>query len=159
MEINLNKIPIIFPTEAKEKVPSKKGIYFWFNHKTNKLVYIGIGTGIGGLKKRIVLQHLNPKYLEFRSKVHNKVKDEFQLNCAVTRISKKNKTIEKGIDKSAFRKSIGRTLKLRPGEDTVKYIFENLYFKIYLSNNIDYLKEIEKKLIKIYQPKFNTTHK
>ena len=159
MEIIIDELPIIYPENAKGCVKPTKGIYFWFDKSNDELVYIGIGTGDGGLKKRIVTQHLNPKYIEFRPKVHNEVKDSFQLSCAITRISKKDGSIERGIDKSAFRKTIGRTLRLRPGEATVNYIKENLYFKMFECEDVEFLKSLEKKFIKDYQPKFNTAYK
>ena len=156
--MNLDSLPVIEPKRAKSEIPSKRGIYFWFDNKSNQLVYIGIAVGIGGLKKRIISQHLNPKYLEYRAEKHT-LKDKFQLENAIERLSKKDSSMRKGIDKSAFRKSIGRTLNLKPGIDTVNYIVENLYLKINESEDIDVIKVLEKKLIGKYQPKFNTTYK
>jgi|TARA_B100000315_G_C14351682_1_gene484306 hypothetical protein len=156
MEIeSLNSIE---PSDAKYVISKNRGIYFWFDRKTDSLVYIGIAVGVGGLRRRIVSQHLNPKYLEYRTIKHTE-KDHFQLSNAVKRLSKDNKTVRKGIDKSAFRKSIGRMLKLKPGNETVEYIVNNLYVKTHESEDITAIKLLEEKLISEYQPKFNTTHK
>ena len=98
-KINLDKV--------SELLTNKRGIYFWCDKNDNIIVYIGIAVGAGGLKKRVVQQHLSPKYLEYRSEKHT-LKDEFQLEFAVPRVSKKTGETMYGIDKSAFRKSIGR---------------------------------------------------
>ena len=156
--MNLSSLSVIDPQDASNAIPKNRGIYFWFDNKNDQLVYIGIAVGMGGLKKRIVSQHLNAKYLEYRSEKHTS-KDQFQLKYAIERLSKKDGSIRKGIDKSAFRKSIGRKLSLKPGNETVSYIIDNLYLKIHQSEEVDYIKALEKKLIGMYQPKFNTTYK
>ena len=156
MELQL--LSRIEPEEASLFLTPKTGIYFWFNKETNELVYIGIAVGVGGLKKRIVSQHLNPTYLEYRPQKHTG-RDKFQLKHSISRASKDKKTMRQGIDKSAFRKSIGRKIELKPGAETVKYIIDNLYLKIYESENISLIKEIEVALIKKYEPIFNTAHR
>jgi len=156
--VNLEKLNKISPSDAKERVTKKRGIYFWYDKSDDSLVYIGIAVGSGGLKVRICSQHLNPKYLEFRSTKHT-AKDSFQLNCAIEKISKKTGVLQKGIDKSAFRKSIGRKLALKPGEGTVSYIMDNLYFKVFESEDIEAIRLLEKELIILHQPKFNTAYK
>ncbi len=156
--MDLNLLPVIEPQEANSAIPKNRGIYFWFDKENDQLVYIGIALGVGGLKKRIASQHLNPKYLEYRAEKHTS-KDHYQLKYTIKRKSKKDGSVRKGIDKSAFRKSIGRKLSLKPGKETVNYITENLYLKIYESEKIDDIKLLEKKLIEQYQPKFNTTYK
>ena len=119
MELSL--LPTLEPTQATTALSNKKGIYFWFSKETDRLVYIGIALGVGGLKRRIVSQHLNPAYLEYRPEKHT-TKDKFQSEHSINRKSKDGKTTQCGIDKSAFRKSIGRKLELKPGIDTVQYL-------------------------------------
>ena len=106
---------------------------------------------------RICNQHLNPNYLEFRDSKHN-TRDEFQLANAIPKLSNKN-ILKKGIDKSSFRKSIGRNLKLKPGEETCDYIYKNLKLKVFESSNIKMIKELERELITKLSPLFNTTFK
>jgi len=156
--MDLGSLSKIEPRHANTAISKSRGIYFWFDKENDQLVYIGIAVGMGGLKKRIVSQHLNPKYLEYRTEKHTS-KDKFQLEYAIESLSKKGGNIRKGIDKSAFRKSIGRKLLLKAGNETVNYILDNLYLKINKSEDIDDIKAIEKELIGIYQPKFNTTYK
>jgi len=147
----------IEPNEAARILSTKRGIYFWFDKDTDHLVYIGVALGAGGLKKRVVSQHLNPAYLEFRCEKHTE-KDKFQLAHAIPRMRKDGITVRHGIDKSAFRKSIGRKLKLKPWMDTVAYIVQNLYLRIFESENISTVKILEVELIKKYSPVFNTSH-
>jgi len=154
IKMDLVKIPLIQPNGAKINLSNNHGIYFWFSNN-DELVYIGIATGVGGLKHRIVNQHLNSKYLEYRETKHTK-KDTFQLKHAVERIAKDGKSIQKGIDKSAFRKAIGRAFKIKPGEETVKYIVKNMYLKVREIKNVEKLKVMEKKLIQKYRPCLNT---
>jgi len=137
---------------------SKRGIYFWIDKNDNSLVYIGIAVGVGGLKKRVNQQHLSPKYLEYRSEKHTS-KDEFQLKFSIPRVSKTTGVTNYGIDKSAFRKAIGRKLLLKPGQETVNYIKNNLILEVFESDDVEFIKSMEKKLIAKYQPKFNSAHK
>ena len=67
--------------------------------------------------------------------------------------------LKKGIDKSSFRKSLGRNLKLKPGNDTCNYIFSNLQLKILTSDEIETIKQLEIQLITQLNPIFNTTYK
>ncbi len=154
----MKKLPRIDLENVKLHINTKHGIYFWFDKKSNLIVYIGIALGAKGLKGRIISQHLNPKYLEYRSKKHTQ-KDFYQILHAVKKYNEKNNEIQKGIDKSAFRKSIGRTLNLKPGDETIAYIYNNLYLRVLESEDNTYIRRMEKVLIKRYRPKFNTTHK
>jgi hypothetical protein len=156
--MDISKLPIINVNEASIHLSANKGIYFWFNKDSNCLVYVGIAIGKGGLRRRILNQHLNPKYLEFRSEKHSS-KDEFQLSNSIKRVNKKNATIQIGIDKSAFRKSIGRKLHLSPGDETVQYMYDNFYIKIFESEDVDSIKEMEIRIIIEYEPLFNTAYK
>ncbi|MCG8252855.1 GIY-YIG nuclease family protein [Tenacibaculum finnmarkense] len=147
----------IEPKDAKEKTPKNTGIYFWFKKETNELIYIGTGSGVNGLYNRIVRQHLNPKYIEYRSEKHSQEKDVFQLQHPIMKEVKG--ILKAGIDQSAFRKNIGRNYQIKPGEATVNFIMENLYFKYFEMSDINELKELEKELIKKHQPKLNISHK
>lgn len=144
--------------KINELLSNKRGIYFWFDKVDDSLVYIGIAVGVGGLKKRIARQHLNPKYLEYRDEKHTS-KDEYQLKYAIPRLSRKTGETKIGIDKSAFRKSIGRMLSLKPGNETVNYIQLNLRLEVFESEDIVMVKNMEKSLIAKFQPKFNSAYK
>lgn len=144
--------------KISELLTNKRGIYFWIDKNDNSLVYIGIAVGVGGLKKRIIQQHLRVKYLEYRAEKHTS-KDEFQLKFAIPRVSKRTRDTKYGIDKSAFRKSIGRMLQLKPGDETVNYIKTRLILQVFESEGIELIKNMEKRLIAQYQPKFNSAHK
>ena len=152
----IKKFKIINLEFAKNEISKKTGIYIWLDSKEN-IVYIGIACGQNGLHHRICNQHLNPNYLEFRESKHN-ARDEFQLANAILKLSNKN-IIRKGIDKSSFRKSIGRNLRLKPGEETCDYIYKNLKLKVFESNNIKMIKGLERELIVKLSPLFNTTYK
>jgi len=69
-EIDFKNFPKLNPSKAKEIIPKKTGIYFWFDNKSNDIVYIGVGAGSKGLYNRIVAQHLYPKYIEYRTEKH-----------------------------------------------------------------------------------------
>ncbi|MGK0446825.1 MAG: hypothetical protein ACJA2M_000594, partial [Polaribacter sp.] len=85
--LNISKLKKIDPNDSSLKiiVPKNMGIYFWFKNETDELVYIGSGSGVKGLYNRIVGQHLNPKYIEYRAKVHNLEKDVYQLKYPIIR--------------------------------------------------------------------------
>nr|WP_298995572.1 hypothetical protein [uncultured Polaribacter sp.] len=155
--IDLDKLITIDPSSPniKELIPKEKGIYFWFDKTTDELMYIGTGSGVKGLYNRIIGQHLNPKYIEYRAKVHNKEKDKFQLENPIIR----ERDGAPGIDQSAFRKNIGRTFKIKPGIHTVNYIKENLVLKYKLIDGREELMILEKKLILKLKPKLNISHK
>jgi len=154
--INIEKLEIINPNEAREKVPKNTGIYFWFEKNNDELIYIGTGSGRYGLYNRIVRQHLNPKYIEFRSEKHSS-KDFFQLKFPIKKMVKGE--LKSGIDQSAFRKNIGRKLQVKPGDGTVNYILNNFYLKYQEVSEIEKLKLLEKELIRRFKPEFNISHK
>jgi hypothetical protein len=145
------------PKDAREKTPRNTGIYFWFKNETDKLIYIGTGSGINGLYNRIVRQHLNPKYIEYRSEKHSQEKDKFQLKHPIMKEVKG--VLKAGIDQSAFRKNIGRNYLIKPGVGTVNFIIEKLYLKYFEVSDINKLKELEKELIKKHNPELNISHK
>ena len=144
----------IDPKNAKELISNRKrGIYFWFDKKTDELVYIGRALGVRGLRGRIVSQHLRETYIEYRAKKQSKTRDAYQLAHPYINGEKR------GIDKSAFRKSIGRMKCLKPGKETLNYILDNLYLRIWEEESKEKGKKLEKYLIKKCSPKFNTQFK
>jgi excinuclease UvrABC nuclease subunit len=155
--LNISKLKKIDPNDSSLKiiVPKNMGIYFWFKNETDELVYIGSGSGIKGLYNRIIGQHLNPKYIEYRAKVHNLEKDVYQLKYPIIR----ERDNAPGIDQSAFRKNIGRTFKIKPGQGTVKYIKDNFYLKYLEVDQKQELITLEQELIFKYKPKLNISHK
>lgn len=154
MEIeNLKRID---PKEAHLIVPKNTGVYFWFKNETDELVYIGKGSGVNGLYNRILRQHLNPKYIEYRKEKQSS-KDYFQLQHPIMKEVKGE--LKSGIDQSAFRKNIGRKYEIKPGNGTVNFILKNLYLKFIEISDINELKELEKELIEKYNPELNITHK
>jgi len=156
--MDLNSLALIDPKNAYEILSIRKGIYFWFYRGKCEPCYIGIAIGTGGLKRRVVSQHLNPKYLEFRASKHTE-KDAYQMANSVERGSKDNNLLRSGIDKSAFRKSIGRKKSINPGSPTVEYIFNNFFLKVFESEDVDMIKKLEVDLIKKYEPEFNSSHR
>lgn len=152
----LEKFTIVDLLHAKKEVPSSKGIYLWTT-QNDDVVYIGVALGKKGLRHRICSQHLNTEYLEFRESKHNS-KDAFQLEHAIVKTGSNNQ-IKKGIDKSSFRKSIGRKLSIKPGIGTYEYIYKNLKLKVLVNEDINFVRELEKKLIVELQPIFNSAHK
>lgn len=155
--MKIKNLPRINLTEVLIRLTTAKGLYFFFDRRTDELVYVGLAVGSGGFKRRIVTQHLNSSYIEYRSEKHSS-QDEFQLKHAILKIGK-NGELKKGIDKSAFRRSIGRKLQLRPGQETVEYITKNLYVRILQSEDIEHIMQLEKQLIARHQPVFNITPK
>lgn len=96
-------------------IPSETGVYVWFAKGTKRPVYVGKASGEKGLRYRIWAQHLNPNYLEWREQKFTDA-DFFQLSCAVAVRGRLC------IDKSVFRRNIGRRERIPPGEPTVDYI-------------------------------------
>ena len=144
-------------SNVKHGLPREKGIYFWFVGE--QVNYIGIAKNRNGLYGRIALQHLNDKYLEFRESKQNPELDKFQLSQAVQTLDAEGNA-KIGIDKSTFRKKIGRKFKLKPGSETVSYIKENGILKFTVINNTEgkSLDLIEATLIAFFQPPLNTAH-
>lgn len=110
------------PVTLKSRdIPSETGIYVWYVKGTGNPVYVGKASGKKGLRYRIWAQHLNPNYLEWREQKFTEA-DVFQLGCAVVVRGRR------GIDKSVFRRGIGRPERIPPGPLTVDYIRQ--YFKV-----------------------------
>ncbi len=106
-------------TLTRHDIPSEQGLYVWYATSSGEVFYVGKATGRAGLRKRIWSQHLGRRYLESRVEKFQS-EDEFQRSCGVLVAGKVC------VDKSVFRRSIGRSLRLAPGEDTVRYIRQNL---------------------------------
>jgi hypothetical protein len=136
-------------------VPKEKGIYFWIESDTEKLMYIGKASGKEGLYNRIINQHLRPTYIEYReNKGRNQIKDAYQIQHAIIR----ERDGAKGIDQSSFRRSVGSAFNIKPGIHTVNYIKENFYLKFFMIENEDEIKTIEKEMIIKLKPLLNKEH-
>lgn len=147
----LESLSEIDPKVANEALSKKKGIYFWISKRTKKPVYIGSAAGKAGLKARI-RQHLDPNYIEYRS-THHRERDAFQLSCPL-----RHDDGRIGIDKSSFRKAIGRKKKIGPGMPTVSYILRNLFLKVVYCDSMSKAEILtkEKAFIQEHRPMFNT---
>lgn len=155
--LDISKLKRVDPNadNLKQIIPKNKGIYFWFENDTDEILYIGTGSGDkGGLYARIIGQHLRPKYIEYRAKVHHKEKDAFQLKHAIIR----ERDGAPGIDQSVFRRGIGRKFNIKPGGGTVDYIKENLYLKFHEVDDKEELMILEKQLILKHSPLLNDKH-
>ena len=115
----LDAAPRHDPLTLKSRdIPSETGNYVWYVKATGNPAYVGAASG-SGLRRRIWAQHLNPRYLEGREQKFTGA-DLFQLSCAV---------VVRGrpwIDKSVFRRNIGRRERIAPGQATVDYIRHRL---------------------------------
>jgi hypothetical protein len=154
--LDISKLKKVNPNDPNIKliVPKNKGIYFWYENATDNVFYIGTGSGETGLYRRIVLQHLNPKQIEYRAKVHHVEKDAFQLEHPVIR----ERDGAPGVDQSVFRRGIGRKYNIKPGEGTVDYIKKNLYLKFFEVDDKEELMILEKQLILKHSPLLNDKH-
>ena len=149
----LEHLTVVNYQNIEKQVPKSKGIYFWVNCKSKNYEYIGIATNNQGLYGRICSKHLNKNYLEYREIKHSKIKDSYQIKNA---IRKEANPERKYIDKSAFRKNVGRLMELCPGEDTLDYVRNEgkFYFYNFLNVTNLYLETIETILIaKLQQSK------
>jgi hypothetical protein len=135
---------------GSEVIPKSTGLYAWFTKDAKKIVYIGVAQGKNGLHQRIIKQHLNPKYLETRESKF-KEKDQYQLEHPVFVNGRK------AIDKSAFRKNVARTHRLRPGQESVDFIRNSflLSFIVFRDYNKTDLLGLESKVIEMIEPRYN----
>jgi excinuclease UvrABC nuclease subunit len=156
--LDIEKLQIIDPSNLnlKQIIPKNKGIYFWFKNVTNEPMYIGTGSGVRGLYNRIIGQHLNSKYIEYRpGKGRSTVRDAYQLKYPIIR----ERDGALGIDQSSFRRSVGSTFNIKPGIHTVNYIKENFYLKYFEIEDKEELMILEKQLIRKHDPLLNIDHK
>jgi hypothetical protein len=137
-------------TLNRDDVPSQPGLYVWYSVSDGAVLYVGKATGRGGLRRRICSQHLNPNYLESRPE-RLRPEDEFQRNCAVLVGGKVC------VDKSVFRRGLGRRFKLAPGEGTVRYICENLAVAWLTADLLGDIPKCELDLIRELKPKLNVS--
>jgi hypothetical protein len=98
----------------RDDIPPVRGIYVWYSKATGHPVYVGKAAGSKGLRHRIWAQHLSPGYLEGRVQKVTSA-DSFQLSCTVVMRG------EPRIDKSVFRRNVGRRERIAPGQPTVHY--------------------------------------
>jgi len=135
-------------TLNRDDVPSQQGLYVWYATDSGEVYYVGKAAGRGGLRRRIGRQHLNPKYLETRPE-RFRPGDEFQLSCGV----------EAGgrvcVDKSVFRRNLGRLFGLAPGDRTVQYIREKLAVAWLTADLLGDITKCELDLIRQLRPKLN----
>jgi hypothetical protein len=158
MIIDFQKLPSITLENLRDKITTNKGLYAFFDNISDEVVYIGAAAGELGLNHRIIKQHMNTRYLESKETKQSLIKDQFQWSCPIIKQAKDG-TEKKWIDKSALRKSVGRELCLKPGEETVNYIKKNLYLKVFELRGKKTLDALEKSLIEEYNPRFNVKHR
>ena len=130
-------------------VPNQLGAYVWSEKSSGQIVYAGSATGNKGLYRRIIGQHLNPKYLLTNKEKWHQQKDAFQIVNFVLSNGKP------AIDKSAFRKNIGRAHRIRPGEGTVRFIKDNFILRFIVLPSRETALSIEDEIIDLYCPRYN----
>lgn len=136
---------------SRDEIPVSQGLYVWSSASSADVLYIGKASNRGGLTGRIWSQHLNPRYLESRETKFRILADDFQRGCNVLRGGKIC------VDKSVFRRSIGRRFSLGPGEGTVRYIRQHLSVA-WVTVVPDLVREIprfERELIRELKPSLN----
>jgi hypothetical protein len=134
----------------RDKVPAEKGLYVWYSAASGDVLYVGKAMGRDGLRGRICMQHLNAKYLETRPEKF-RGEDAFQLGCGVMVGGKVC------VDKSVFRRSVGRWQRLAPGEETVRYIIENLEVAWLTGEVVEDIPACERLLIQEMEPSLNVS--
>ena len=95
-------------TLSRDDIPTLQGLYVWSSASSGEVFYVGKASGRAGLRNRIWAQHLNPKYVETREEKFQSA-DDFQRGCSVLIGGKVC------VDKSVFRRSLGRSRRLAPG--------------------------------------------
>lgn len=130
--------------------PADMGVYIWYENGSKTPLYIGKATGKYGLRRRILGQHLNAKYLETRQERWT-TEDEHQASQGVLHNG------HLAIEKSAFRKNLARKTGNSPGEQNVRYIHDNCLLRMlpFPQLNAKEIASIESKLIKHYRPELN----
>jgi hypothetical protein len=138
-------------TLSRDEIPVSQGLYVWSSANARDVLYVGKASNRGGLRGRIWSQHLNPRYLESRETKFIIPADDFQRGCKVLRNGKVC------VDKSVFRRSIGRRFKLPPGEGTVRYIREHLSvaWVIFAPGLVREIPRLERELIRELKPSLN----
>ncbi|WP_308923507.1 hypothetical protein [Janthinobacterium sp. J1-1] len=136
-------------TLTREMVPTLPGLYVWRSKHDDSIEYIGKASGKNGLRGRVWCQHLNPIYLE--SRPDKIAQDDAQRGFNILHNGKLC------IDKSVFRRSIGKAHQLSPGVETVRHIRENctIAWVTFSSDLLEYIPRWELDLIKDYPPRLN----
>jgi hypothetical protein len=132
--------------EVRAVISSDPGIYIWWSKVDLAPVYIGVALNKRGLLGRVVRQHLCPTYLELRAEKTEK--------ASMTAIYKGRRAIEK----SVFRKKISHKFGVLPGAQCVAFIKENFLVSFLPLPTIEPndIKEIERQLIAMHNPPYNT---
>ena len=138
-------------TLSRDEIPISQGLYVWSSASSGDVLYVGKASNRGGLRGRIWSQHLNPTYLESRETKFRTLADDFQRGCNVLRSG------NVCVDKSVFRRSIGRKFRLAPGEGTVRYIREHLSvaWVIFVPDLVREIPRFERELIRELKPSLN----
>jgi len=137
------------PTQIEKVIPRDKGLYVWWSRRRGKAVYVGIALNRNGLLGRVLRQHLNPKYLEYRSDKTSNAKRTVVLNG------------KKACEKSVFRKAISEKYNIDPGVECVDYIMKHFLVSFFpmKTSSIEKIKQKEQLLIKDIKPSFNKQYK
>ncbi len=133
------------PTKIEKVIPRDKGLYIWWSRETDKAVYVGRALNRNGLLGRVLRQHLNPKYLEYRPDKTCNAKRTVVLYG------------KKACEKSVFRKAISEKYNLDPGVESVDYILKNFLVSFFpmQTSSIEEVKQKEQFLIEELKPNFN----
>ena len=144
-EMNVSGLRKYDPTKIEKVIPRDKGLYIWWSRETDKAVYVGRALNRNGLLGRVLRQHLNPKYLEYRPDKTCNAKRTVVLNG------------KKACEKSVFRKAISEKYNLDPGVESVDYILKNFLVSFFpmQTSSIEEVKQKEQFLIEELKPNFN----
>ena len=164
LETTFENLAIYDPlTMQNDDITESPGIYFWFNRhlwktkKKIKIEYIGKAVASGGLKRRIMKEHLRPGFLQPASKPLSK-KEKFQRENPIFDDKRGDCT-----DRSSLRRTIGEKEKLK-ADQTVPFIKKNFLLKVMLlSAAVDSdrnamkskIEKLESDYIRYYNPTYN----
>ena len=130
-------------------VPKRIGVYTWSTTEDSRVVYVGKATGRRGLHRRVVREHLNPRYLLTDQRKWSREKDAYQIAHHALVNGKP------AIDKSAFRKNIGRMHRLSPGQETVDFIRSRFVLRFVLVPTERAAVELERRVRSELLPRYN----
>ena len=148
--MNVSRLHKYDPSLIEKVIPRDKGVYIWWSRRTGKAVYVGIALNRkNGLLGRVLRQHLNPKYLEYRPDKTRNAKRTVVLNGKKVR------------ENSVFRKAISEKYNLDPGVECVDYIMKHFLVSFFpmKTSSIEKIKQKEQLLIKDLKPDFNKQYK
>ena len=134
-------------------VPKRIGVYIWSAREDDSIVYVGKAVGCRGLYTRIIKQHLNPRYLLTDQTKWHREKDAYQAAEHALLNGKP------AIDKSAFRKNIGRMHRLPPGQPTVDFIRSHFLLRFVLVPSKAAGAQLEHRIISAASPRYNIAGK